>query len=426
MINIKIPTKPKESDFSVIDRIDKKENEYKTSDKNTKIKKEKNKFKYYALAYIILFFISCSIVSKINRDFNEGQVIMVSCFVSFLCLLLFNFIFIGSFDNQDKTANIKEESHLLNPYLQSVNKYKNEIAYIKNNYPFIEKCDFDVQKYNDFWINHFENKLKLMISETRKDGIQKLIYHKNILLDNLDLIGYESVREIQMGLYSATQKEHLFLIQYFEVVEEKSLDYFISDLRRFRESSILNKDTKGIIITRRECSKNSWYFDKIKEEGIESIGISALEEVIPRYIKKKGFKISAVVCRTPFNAIIMEYTNVKRYNYYVRDCECVGFNFQFIKEVFTSKKEIFERIKAQPKQPGIYGILKYDNNKCKPIYGLVYFEESYHIYHFMKYFCAAIDNETKDIADIVTGIHRMRYDVGDYWYNYWSSYCSEE
>lgn len=44
----------------------------------------------------------------------------------------------------------------------------------------------------------------------------------------------------------------------------------------------------------------------------------------------------------------------------------------------------------------------------------------------MRYFCAAIDNETKEIANIVTGHQRMRYDCGDYWYDNWSRYCWED
>lgn len=45
------------------------------------------------------------------------------------------------------------------------------------------------------------------------------------------------------------------------------------------------------------------------------------------------------------------------------------------------------------------------------------FFNSGEIHYLMRYFCAAIDNETKQIANIVKGTQRMRYDCGDYWYD---------
>ena len=255
-----------------------------------------------------------------------------------------------------------------------------------------------------------------MIRNNRSITLSKIAVGGDKFFNNLDLIECKNVCKIKFNLYSAERMQDTVLITYIKLIQRTELDEFILALQ--------NKSvTKGIIITEEHWHKDSWFLPLIKSNNIELIHINSFEEIINREICKANFTIQPNQNSTPFNAIDIPYTDIGGYKLYSCDRNYIGFTLQLVTEVFMSKKEIFDKIKATPKSKGTYGIIKYSKHT---FYGLVFFKNSGEIHYFMRYFCAAINNETKMIANIVTGTQRMRYDCGDYWYDGWSNYCRED
>lgn len=349
-----------------------------------------------------LFFISCSI--------GLFAMLPIGSFIGYLLQR------IGKELEPNRIPQNNEEYIRSNEYIQAKNKYDNEIEKIKNKYPKIEECNFNLQKYNAYWVDFFKQQVYIMIRNRRRDTLRKITICGDKYFDNLDLIGCKNIRKIDYNLYSAERMQSIVLITYIKNIQLEELNNFIMTLQN-------KNDIKGIIITEENWHKESWFISLIKSNNIELIHINAFENIVLREINKANFTIPPNHNNTPFNAIDIPFTDIGGYKLHSSVRNYIGFHLQLITEVFISKKEIFDKIKTAPKSKGTYGIIKYHKYS---IYGLVFFKKPGEIHYFMPYFCAAIDNETKKIAKIVKGTQRMRYDCGDFWYDGWSDYCWED
>lgn len=423
MIDIKIPTPPKKYDFIVEDCDIKRAKKINEKIHVDKYKYEKNNSRIsFAFAFLILSIISGLVIERYKPQLDDTALVVLSCvcgillmspFGSLLSLLLQN---IGNEIEPNRTPKNDSRYNRANKYTQELEKYNREIAVIKVKYPGLEECDFDCKKYNVFLISYFKDLLYRMISNKRLETLSKITYCGDKYFYNLDLIACKKIQCINYNLYIAERMQQSVLITYMKWIEREELEKLHIECKK-------RGNIKGIVITEENWHKKSWFLDFVQKNEIELIHIKAFEKIINREIEKSSFTIEPNNNSTPFNSIDIQYTNVGGYKIYSRERNFIGFSFQFVTEVFNSKKEIHEKIKRIPRQKGIYGIIKYMN---KHIYGLVFFREGGEIHYFMSYFCAAINNETKEISDIVNDHRKMRTDCGTYWYSGWSSYCSED
>ncbi|MBR4042541.1 MAG: hypothetical protein IKJ09_09605 [Bacteroidaceae bacterium] len=423
MIDIKIPTSPQKSDF-IVNNCDIKRAE----EINEKISADKRRYEKnnssisFVLAFVIFSIISGLVIGKYNPELNDTSHIILSSILGLLFMFPFGGMLsillqnIGHEIEPNRAPKNDSRYTRANEYAQALEKYNKEIASIKACYPGIEDCEFDCQKYNDFLISYFKNLLDRMILNKRVETLRRIIYNEEKYFDNLDLIACKNIQRINYNLYNAERMQKSVLITYMKRLERDKLDEFIIELKK-------KNNIKGIIITEEHWHKDTWYFNFIEKNEIELVHINAFEKIVTREIEKSGFTIHPNDNSTPFNSIDIQYTDIGGYKLYSRERNYIGFSFQLVTEVFNSKKEIYEKIKNIPRQKGIYGIIKYMN---KPIYGLVFFREGGEIHYFMRCFCAAIDNETKEISNIVNDHRRMRTDCGPYWYSGWSTLCYED
>lgn len=425
MIYIKIPTPPQKSDFGIDDDNIKRAEKINENIKEKHQNYDKNNANIsYVLAYIIVCIITGWLIRKYNYQMSDMALIFISCIVGLLIMAPIGFFIsyllqnIGKEIEPNRIPKKDNEYSRSNAYIQAKSKYENEIARIKRTYPLIDECNFDLQKYNDYWINYFKQQINIMIRNKRRETLRKITICGDKYFDNLDLIGCKNVHRIDSNLYTAERMQNAVLITYLKLIQRSELDEFILALQN-------RNNIKGIIITEENWHKDSWFIPLIQSNNIELIHVNSFEEVVTREINRSNFIIQPNDNNTPYPCIDIQYTDICGYKLYGGGRNYVGFYLQLITEVFTSKKEIFEKIKNIPKQKGTYGIIKC-HKYSTPIYGLVFFKQSGEIHYFMRYFCAAIDNETKRIANIVTGSQRMRYDCGDYWYQNWSEYCWED
>lgn len=417
---------PQESDYKI------NENDVKRAEKiNEDIKNksynysQNNSTVSYVLAYIVICICLGCLIRNYNSYMSDGGLLFISCigglFVIFTIGYPLSYFFenIGKEIEPNRVPKKDSEYNRSNAYIIAKNKYDSEMANIKKIYPKIEECDFDLQKYNTYWIDYFRQQMNIMIRNRRLNTLRKITICGDKYFKNLDLIGCEDVRQIRYNLYTAKRKNRNVFITYLSRIQRSDLDDFIKLLKS-------KNDVKGIIITEESWHEESWFLNLIHANDIELINTNAFEQVVLREINKSNFSIQPNLNSTPFNFIDFQFTDISGYKLYGGGFNYIGFSFQLVTEVFTSKKEIFEKIKNTPKQKGTYGIIRYQEQHSKTIYGLAFFRNSGEIHYFMRYFCAAIDNETKKIANIVTGSSRMRTDCGDYWYQNWSEFCWDD
>lgn len=426
MIYIKIPICPKKSDYSIDNVQVQKTRRINEDIRNKERTYDKNNANIaYVLSYVIVCVIIGCIIRGYKPNINEAGLFLISCIIGLFAMLPIGCFIgyllqrIGKELEPSRILKNDENYNRSNEYIKAKNKHDNEIKKIKTKFPKIEECDFNLQKYNAYWIDFFEQQIHIMIRNKRRDTLRKITICGDKYFSNLDLIGCKNVHKIDYNLYSAERMQSAVLITYIKKMEKSELDEFIVKLQ--------NKNgIKGIIITEENWHKESWFISLIKSNNIELIHIYSFEDVVLKEINKANFTILPYQNSTPFNVIDIPFTDIGGYKLYGSGRNYIGFLLQLVTEVFISKKEIFDKIKTTPKSQGTYGIIRYSKQYSQSIYGLVFFRNSGEIHYFMPYFCAAIDNETKKIANIVTGNQRMRYDCGDYWYQNWSDYCWED
>lgn len=426
MIHIKIPICPKESDYCIDNVQVQKAREINENIRNKERAYDENNAN---IAYILSYIIICVIISCLIRGYkpnmSEVGLFLISCIIGLFAMFpigsLISYLLqrIGKELEPNRIPQNDEEYNRSNEYFQAKNKYDNEINKIISKYPKIEECNFNLQKYNAYWVDFFKQQVYIMIRNRRRDTLRKITICGDKYFNNLDLIGCENIYKIDYNLYSAERMQNIVLVTYIKYIQPEELNKFIMTLQN-------RNCIKGIIITEENWHEKSWFISLIKSNNIELIHVNAFENVVLREINKANFTILPNQNSTPFNAIDIPFTDIGGYKLYSYVRNYIGFHLQLITEVFISKKEIFEKIKTTPKSKGTYGIIKYHQQTSLSIYGLVFFKESGEIHYFMPYFCAAINNETKQIANIVKGTQRMRYDCGDYWYDGWSDYCWED
>lgn len=426
MIRVKIPALPLKSDFCVDDNdIQRTEKINENIRKEEQIYRKNNTNISHILAYIIICILSGLLIRKYNYQMNDATLIFFSCIVGLFLIFPIGLLISDLLQNIGKEIEPNRMPQKDNEYTRSYayikarSKYEEEINRIKVMFPLIEECNFDLKKYNDYWVNYFRQQLDIMIRNKRRETLRKITICGDKYFSNLDLIGCKKVCQIGNNLYTAERMQSIVLVTYLKLIYRNDLDEFITILRK-------RNNVKGIIITEENWHKDSWFINLIQSNNIELIHINAFEEIVLREINQSNFTILPNHNSTPYNAIDIQYTDISGYKLYGGGRNYIGFSLQLVTEVYINKKEIHEKVKMAPKQEGMYGIIKYHKQNSTPIYGLVFFRKSGEIHYFMRYFCAAINNKTKEISNIVTGNQRMRYDCGEYWYQHWSAYCWED
>ncbi len=424
MINIKIPTPPNLSDFYTDeDAILNAEKVNEVNQKRSSVYAEKNTKISNVFAFVVLSIISGLIINSYKPSIDGFALIFLASSCGFLtmfpvgCILTTLFEDFGKEIEPNKRPN-NDEYVRADAYIRAKNKYEYQMEAIKRDFPKIDNFEFDVKKYNDYLVQIFKQRLDRIICNERVSQLRKEIgIWGEIIFANLDLIGCKNIKKINYDLYSAELLNESVLVTYMKSIERGTLDEFIKIIQN-------NLGASGVIITDACWHDKEWYMGLIRSHNIRLYHIDAFEQIVVRNINRTFNTLSKnpdiPEISTPFEAIDFTYVNDGKRRLYS------GFTFELVKEVFTSKKDIYEKIVNTPKEEGAYGILKYSEKQSKTIYGLVFFRDASIIDYYKNFLCAAVDNKTKKYSNIVYDYSYRGYErCRQYKFESWSD-CYEE
>lgn len=425
MITFQVPQKPNIADYNItnsdIDDVLHLKKDFKTRERNFNNGNEKAS---NWIGFIILCIIGGALFASVEPDANPIAVIVFALIIGVLGMIPIGVIIsivaknIG--DNFAPEYHIKEE-RLRNAerYLEALKNYHDNIEALKRRYPRIEEAHFDEDEYNELISSYFYDRIKGMIKNTHTVTLRKLSNLKTKCLSNLTLLGLTDIEWLHHSIFSHKGKYNnkIYLVCYERNITREIIKSIIQDASFIQHDYI-------VFITEENWYKESWYYPIMVKNQIIPIKIDAFERLAHLEAQKDGFAITYNCNNTPLAHWDIDYIDYTRS---VSGSKYRGFTIQFIKEVFSTKREIFELIKKMPVSKGTYGIIKYPTNskEAKSVYGLAFFKMGGEIHYFMRYFTAAISDSNKEYADIVCDHRRMRSDCGEYWYSRWTSTYSE-
>ena len=264
MIRVKIPALPLKSDFCVDDNdIQRTEKINENIRKEEQIYRKNNTNISHILAYIIICILSGLLIRKYNYQMNDATLIFFSCIVGLFLIFPIGLLISDLLQNIGKEIEPNRMPQKDNEYTRSYayikarSKYEEEINRIKVMFPLIEECNFDLKKYNDYWVNYFRQQLDIMIRNKRRETLRKITICGDKYFSNLDLIGCKKVCQIGNNLYTAERMQSIVLVTYLKLIYRNDLDEFITILRK-------RNNVKGIIITEENWHKDSWFINLIQ------------------------------------------------------------------------------------------------------------------------------------------------------------------
>ena len=427
MIFIQIPKKPQMSDFNTDEA-----SVYRAQSTNNNISKQHKEYSQnnqsasYIIGFLIFFILIFSLVKSLKPDIpiigsifiaGLGGTLILAPLAYFLCLLVEN---TGKAIEPSRTPKNDKSYDNANRYIKTKKLYDSKIEYLSRHYYGLSECQFNITTYNKYWIEQFNQRIKTIIHNKRIESLWHITIDGNIFLTNLDLVGCSSSQRISQSLYEGEYEGGKRLITYICSLDSPStLDWFI---KQINQRDLFG----GLIITQENAHTQSWFNDILKKNNIKLLHIKNFEKIIDRIALNENFEPREIMTKCPLTSVEITYIALWGNTYSGQRLRPSGFKFQLIEEAFTSKKDIFDKIKSLPKTDGMYGIIQCKMNNTFPIYGVMYFQQNGEISSFLRYFHAVINDKTKEISKIVRGYQRMRFDCGEYWYKGWRDSCPTE
>lgn len=410
-----IPIEPQKEDFDASDYSVSVVGEKRKENKRKHQRYEnKNVTVSYFLGYVVCCIITGLIVISVNPKISTGGIIFCSLVFGAFLMLFGGFIITGIFNKVGETlepSRIPRKDYLkrANDYLIEKEEYDNKLKVLSIKYPELHNADYNEIKYNELCKTRIYEKVEEMLRLVRIRSMKCTSLHMGRIFNNLELIGISSKELINSyhHIYKCLTTNGYVALTYMDNISEHYLKVFC-------EIKNDNGLDKGIIVTGKTDIKDEIVKNLIQENSIEIISHATFERAALKELEKPELSF--------LDPSEIPFENTKRITARFEGGNTIIFALRIVDEVFSTRKEILERIKKSEPLKGWYGLIPIFPKKDKPFYGLVYFQWEYEFDYYREWFTHAIQAWRQEISEIETN-----YSTWDphkrFKYRWWSNYA---
>ena len=416
--DIAIPQKPRKEDFVVSDlSIERAETINEHNRKQHQNYKSKNQSTSMWLGFIGCCVIAAIIIHNINPKVEGIGLIFCSIVFGGIAMIPFGFILSNFFETVGKEIEPSRKPHddsykRADRYLEAKKRYEDAIKLIKNRYTGSDDVDYDIIKYNELCVDRLKTKVDEILRFVRLRSMRCTSLHLSRIFKNLDIIDAEIIELINPyhHVYKCTRNNQIVAISFMDVPNEHYFNVFSQIIDEHNISS-------SIVIVDNPNNLDDPVKSIIEKRKIEIIGVNQFE---------RGALKSIESTELP-DDIKQECEDIPFPNIFKLSARYEGngtriFKMRIVNEVFSSKKEILEKIKLSPKIRGMYGVISLNGNLTNGIYGVVYFEWEDEFDYYREWFTDAIHAYRQEISKIIPSNARTWDPHKRFTYQHWSSY----
>lgn len=416
--DITLPQKPKKEDFVVSDvSIERAEaiNEHNRKQHQSYISKNQSTSMW--LGFIGCCVIAAIVIHNVNPKVTGLGLIFCAIVFGGIAMIPFGFIFSNLFESVGKeiepSRKPRDDSYQrADRYLDAKKRYEDAINLVRMRYADSDEVDYDIIKYNELCVNRLRTKVDEMLKFVRVRSMRCSSLHLSRIFKNLDIIGAEIIELINPyhHVYKCARNNEIVAISFMNVPNEHYFNVFCQIIDEHNIPS-------AIVIVDNPNNLDDSVRNIIDKRKIEIIGINQFERGALKVIESTEL---------PDN-IKQECEDIPFPNNFKLSARYEGngtriFKMRVVNEVFSSKKEILEKIKSSPKIRGMYGIISINGNITNGIYGVVYFEWEDEFDYYREWFTDAIHAYRQEISKIIPSNAGTWDPHKRFTYQYWSSY----